>query len=213
MYLIDNIAIADAPCAPECTKQVYPAMEDFAQCKQCSSEHGKFNRSDLAGIEVLITLNYSRDSQLLGATQISLVDTYIELLKAEGTEVRCLCSQCTKVAQCIHQEPPGVAHDTFKSVVVKSYMPAASDSQLWYCSCDAALRCKVTLVVLQMHLGLKAHHQYSGLCLQVKMVGSTYRLTPSAAKVVKYFPLDTLSMRYVAWEVCVEVSSLPWFTF
>ena len=44
------------------------------------------------------------------------------------------------------------------------------------------------------------------MVLQVKVIGSTYRLTPSAAKFAKYLPLDALSFRYVAWEVHVEVS-------
>ena len=38
------------------------------------------------------------------------------------------------------------------------------------------------------------------------MVGSTYRLLPAAKDFVEYLPLDTLSFRYVAWELLVEVS-------
>ena len=37
------------------------------------------------------------------------------------------------------------------------------------------------------------------------MVGSTFRLLPAAKVMSKYLPLDTISLRYVAWEVLVEV--------
>lgn len=43
--------------------------------------------------------------------------------------------------------------------------------------------------------------------VQVKMVGSTYRLTSSAKAFAKYLPLDTVSFRYIAWELDVQVSS------
>lgn len=40
------------------------------------------------------------------------------------------------------------------------------------------------------------------------MVGSTYRLTSSAKAFAKYLPLDTVSFRYIAWELDVQVSSI-----
>ena len=41
--------------------------------------------------------------------------------------------------------------------------------------------------------------------LQLRMVGSTFRLLPAAQIMAKFLPLDTVSLRYVAWEVLVEV--------
>ena len=41
--------------------------------------------------------------------------------------------------------------------------------------------------------------------LQLRMVGSTFRLLPEAQIMAKFLPLDTVSLRYVAWEVLVEV--------
>ncbi len=41
--------------------------------------------------------------------------------------------------------------------------------------------------------------------LQIKMVGSTFRLLPEAHCMAKFLPLDTISLRYIAWEVLVEV--------
>ena len=40
------------------------------------------------------------------------------------------------------------------------------------------------------------------------MVGSTFRLLPAAKVLAKFLPLDTISLRYVAWEVLVEVGGL-----
>ena len=41
------------------------------------------------------------------------------------------------------------------------------------------------------------------------MVGSTFRLLPEAKAMAKFLPLDTVSLRYVAWEVLVEVTCPP----
>ena len=41
--------------------------------------------------------------------------------------------------------------------------------------------------------------------LQIKMVGSTFRLLPEAHSMANFLPLDTISLRYIAWEVLVEV--------
>ena len=41
--------------------------------------------------------------------------------------------------------------------------------------------------------------------LQIKMVGATFRLLPEARSMAKFLPLDTISLRYIAWEVLVEV--------
>lgn len=37
------------------------------------------------------------------------------------------------------------------------------------------------------------------------MVGSTYRLTSSAKAFATYLPVDTVSFRYVAWEIAIQV--------
>lgn len=42
---------------------------------------------------------------------------------------------------------------------------------------------------------------------QVKFLGSTFRLLPEARAMAKFLPLDTISLRYVAWEMLVEVRS------
>lgn len=89
-----SIWTADAPCASACSKRVYPAQEDFAECKRCSIEDGSYKHHDLAGIEILVTLNYSRSSQLLGAAQSSMANTFVRLLKLEGTEVRLFFQSC-----------------------------------------------------------------------------------------------------------------------
>lgn len=40
------------------------------------------------------------------------------------------------------------------------------------------------------------------------MVGSTFRLLPAAKVMAKFLPLDTISLRYVAWEILVEVRNV-----
>ena len=58
-------------------------------------------------------------------------------------------------------------------------------------------------------------HGSNVLCImhifwQVKFLGSTFRLLPEAQAMAKFLPLDTISLRYVAWEMLVEVrSSVP----
>ncbi|DBA90841.1 TPA: hypothetical protein ACH3X1_004040 [Trebouxia sp. C0004] len=37
------------------------------------------------------------------------------------------------------------------------------------------------------------------------MLGSTFRLLPEARAMAKFLPLDTISLRYVAWEMLVEI--------
>lgn len=46
---------------------------------------------------------------------------------------------------------------------------------------------------------------------QVKFLGSTFRLLPEAQAMANFMPLDTISLRYVAWEMLVEVRS-PMYT-
>ncbi|KAL3145137.1 hypothetical protein ABBQ38_001740 [Trebouxia sp. C0009 RCD-2024] len=41
--------------------------------------------------------------------------------------------------------------------------------------------------------------------MKVRMVGSTFRLLPAAKPLSRYLPLDTISLRYVAWQVLVEL--------
>ncbi|KAL0020996.1 hypothetical protein WJX77_005136 [Trebouxia sp. C0004] len=41
--------------------------------------------------------------------------------------------------------------------------------------------------------------------MKIKMVGSTFRLLPEAYSMAKFLPLDTISLRYIAWEVLVEL--------
>lgn len=62
--------------------------------------------------------------------------------------------------------------------------------------------CKVTTLQLIVHwLGQVTVQPL----LQIKMVGSTFRLLPEAHTMAKFLPLDTISLRYIAWEVLVEV--------
>lgn len=115
-----------APCAAQCTKQVYPNMADFTSCTECTSkkENIPYSTQENAGIEFVLTLHYSRRSQLLGAAQPTMVNAFVDLLQDRG--------------------------------------------------------------------------------IKVKMVGSTYRLTDSAKAFAKYLPLDTVSFRYIAWELDVQ---------
>lgn len=80
---------AEAPCAAQCTKQVYPTMEDFTSCTECTSkkENIPYSTQENAGIEVVLTLHYSRRSQLLGAAQPTMVNAFVDLLQDRGIKV------------------------------------------------------------------------------------------------------------------------------
>ena len=84
-----NASYADAPCSSVCTKQVYPEKANFTDCKDCSDKKRPYGREDAAGIEFVITLNYTRRSQLLGAAQPTMVNAFVGLLQERGTQVIC----------------------------------------------------------------------------------------------------------------------------
>lgn len=82
---------AEAPCATLCTRQVYPDMADFTSCTECTSkkENIPYRMLENAGIEVVLTLHYSRRSQLLGAAQPTMVNAFVDLLQDRGIKVLC----------------------------------------------------------------------------------------------------------------------------
>ena len=65
-------------------------MDNFTDCTECSSrkENNLFDTPDYAGIEIVLLLQYSRKSQLLGATQPTMVNAFVDLLRERGVKVR-----------------------------------------------------------------------------------------------------------------------------
>lgn len=116
--------LADAPCANECNRELYPNQGDFADCYQCGSAN-PFRNADFGSTEIVFTISYTRASLLLGGVQSTLSTACVSLLQGEG--------------------------------------------------------------------------------LKVKFLGSTFRLLPEAQAMAKFLPLDTISLRYVAWEMLVEI--------
>ena len=80
------LLLADAPCARECTKDVYSNQDDFDDCYRCGSSNA-FESLDLGSIEVVFTINYTRMSLLLGGVQSTLLTTCVTLLEEEGMKV------------------------------------------------------------------------------------------------------------------------------
>lgn len=68
-------------------------MDDFTDCTECSSkaENIPYDSLDNAGIEIVLTLQYSRKSPLLGAAQPNLVSAFVDLLRERGIKVPCKC--------------------------------------------------------------------------------------------------------------------------
>lgn len=83
---------ADAPCARECTREVSPQREDFDSCYACGQSH-PFQQAELGSIEIVLEMNYTRNSLLLGGVQSTLATTCVTLLEEEGM----------KVCQLLHQ--------------------------------------------------------------------------------------------------------------
>ena len=77
---------ADAPCARECSCQVYPQHEKFDACHACGKSH-PFQQADLGSIEIVFEINYTRSSLLLGGVQSTLSTTCVSLLEEEGMKV------------------------------------------------------------------------------------------------------------------------------
>ena len=81
---------ADAPCAHECTQELYPQHGDFDACYACGKSH-PFQQADLGSIEIVFQINYTRGSLLLGGVQSTLSTTCVSLLEEEGMKV---CQHC-----------------------------------------------------------------------------------------------------------------------
>lgn len=66
-------------------------MDDFTDCTECSSkeENISYDTPEYAGIEIVLTLLYSRKSQLLGAAQPTMVNAFVDLLRERGIKVHC----------------------------------------------------------------------------------------------------------------------------
>ncbi|KAL0046581.1 hypothetical protein WJX82_004436 [Trebouxia sp. C0006] len=79
--------LADAPCARECTRDVYPHQDDFNDCYRCGASN-PFESLDLGSIEVVFTINYTRMSLLLGGVQSTLSTTCVSLLEEEGMKIK-----------------------------------------------------------------------------------------------------------------------------
>ena len=77
---------ADAPCARECTQEVYPTHGNFDACHACGKSH-PFLQADLGSIEIVFEVNYTRGSLLLGGVQSTLSTTCVSLLEEEGMTV------------------------------------------------------------------------------------------------------------------------------
>ena len=91
---------ADAPCAHECTRQVYPQHEEFDACYACGKSH-PFQQADLGSIEIVFEINYTRGSLLLGGVQSTLSTTCVSLLKDEGMKV-CCCINWSSTSICLY---------------------------------------------------------------------------------------------------------------
>ena len=66
-------------------------MDDFSDCTECTSNKDNipYDTLDNAGIEIVLTLHYSRRSQLLGAAQPTMVNAFVDLLHDKGIQVLC----------------------------------------------------------------------------------------------------------------------------
>lgn len=96
---VDLSIIADAPCAQECTRELYPWQDDFNPCYSCGKAH-PFEQPELGSIEFVFEINYTRSSLLLGGVQSTLATTCVSLLEEEGMKVcrPCICLTAT----CVH---------------------------------------------------------------------------------------------------------------
>lgn len=95
-----SVMAADAPCARECTREVYPQHEDFDSCYACGQSH-PFQQAELGSIELVFEINYTRGSLLLGGVQSTLATTCVSLLEEEGMKVCQLLHQSAFPCTCL----------------------------------------------------------------------------------------------------------------
>ena len=76
------------PCRDECLLTVYPSIDHGAVCQAC----GRANKSiwsdpNLAGLDLNVTVNYTRDSMLIGTTMTSFARDITTMLHSQNVQV------------------------------------------------------------------------------------------------------------------------------
>ena len=87
------------PCQKECLLQVFPLIDDGDACQACgrASSH-IWQDQNLAGLNLNVTVNYTRESMLIGTTMTSFARDITTMLQSQNVQVSTSVSQAFRVA-------------------------------------------------------------------------------------------------------------------
>ena len=82
------------PCQKECLLQVFPLIDDGDACQACgrASSH-IWQDQNLAGLNLNVTVNYTRESMLIGTTMTSFARDITTMLQSQHVQVSINVSQ------------------------------------------------------------------------------------------------------------------------
>jgi len=84
------------PCQKECLLQVFPLIDDGDACQACgrASSH-IWQDQNLAGLNLNVTVNYTRESMLIGTTMTSFARDITTMLQSQHVQVSINVSQAS----------------------------------------------------------------------------------------------------------------------
>jgi hypothetical protein len=89
-----HCGIFAGPCHKECLLQVYPLIDDGDACRACgrASSH-IWQDQNLAGLNLNVTVNYTRESMLIGTTMTTFARDITTMLQSQNVQVGMNVSQ------------------------------------------------------------------------------------------------------------------------
>ena len=76
------------PCTKECLLQVFPQIENGDACVACGeANRGIWHDQTLAGLNLNVTVNYTRDSMLIGTTMTTFARDITTMLQSHSIQV------------------------------------------------------------------------------------------------------------------------------
>ncbi len=78
------------PCRQECFLEVFPKITDGNACQACGRANKHiWHDPNLAGLDLNVTVNYTRESMLIGTTMTSFARDITTMLQSQDVQVIC----------------------------------------------------------------------------------------------------------------------------
>lgn len=79
------------PCKDECRLEIFPKLDNGDACRLCGQQNHVWQNKAYAGLDVKASVNYTRDSMLIGTTVATFARDASKGLQAEGLQVKTAC--------------------------------------------------------------------------------------------------------------------------